>query len=125
MKEIIKTPNAPQPIGPYNQAVLANNTLYVAGQIAIDPVNGSLVSGDTASETSRVMDNIKAIVVGLSMNDIIKASIFVTDISTFKKVNEIYGTYFEGSFPAREVVGVSTLPLNAGIMISVIAVKPD
>lgn len=125
MKSIIKTDNAPAPIGPYNQAILAGNTLYVSGQIALHPETGQLIDDTIENETRQVLENLKAVVnaAGLELNDVVKTSIFLSDMSSFNKVNEIYGTYFTQNFPARETVAVKTLPKNVNVEISAIAVK--
>jgi len=124
MKKIIRTNNAPAPIGPYNQAVMAGNFLFVSGQIAIDPATGNLVTGDIQVETRLVMDNISAILTeaGLSFSNIVKTTIFLMDMGQFAQVNEIYGTYFTTDAPARETVQVSGLPKGVNVEISVIAV---
>jgi 2-iminobutanoate/2-iminopropanoate deaminase len=123
-KKIINTANAPAPIGPYNQAVLVNNTLYISGQVCIDPATGSLKQRDIQEETHQVMHNLKAILAeaGMSFNNVVKTSIFLTDMNRFSEVNEIYGKYFEGNFPARETVQVSALPKFVNVEISMIAV---
>ncbi|TAF96471.1 MAG: RidA family protein [Bacteroidetes bacterium] len=120
--QIIYTPNAPEPIGPYSQAVLANGILYVSGQIPINPANGSLVEGDTKAEATQVMENIKAILeaAGGSFNDVIKATIFLSDMALFATVNEVYGSYFTQHFPARETVAVKHLPKYVNVEISVL-----
>ena len=123
-KKIINTTNAPAPIGPYNQAVLVNNTLYISGQVCIDPVTGSLKQRDIQEETHQVMHNLKAILAeaGMNFSNVVKTSIFLTDMNRFSEVNEIYGKYFEGDFPARETVQVSALPKFVNVEISMIAV---
>ncbi len=123
MKKIINTKNAPAPIGPYSQAVLNNGTLYCSGQIAIDPTTGNLVMDDIKTETKRVMENIKALLVEANMDfsNIIKTSIFLKDMNNFAAVNEVYGSYFSSDFPARETVQVSRLPKDVNVEISVIA----
>ena len=125
MKKIIQTSKAPAPIGPYNQAVLANNMLFVSGQVAINPANGNFILTDIKSETKQVMENIKAILeeAGLNMDSVVKASIFLSDMNNFSEVNEIYGSYFTSDFPARETVQVACLPKDVNVEISVIAVK--
>jgi 2-iminobutanoate/2-iminopropanoate deaminase len=121
----INTSNAPSPIGPYSQAVLAGNTLYVSGQIALDPVSGTLHLDDIKIETKRVMENIRAILqaAGFSFSDVVKSSIFISDMNNFGQINEVYGSYFTKNFPARETVQVSRLPKDVNVEISVIAVK--
>ncbi|MDT0677354.1 RidA family protein [Autumnicola musiva] len=126
MKKIIKTNNAPAPIGPYNQAVLSGNMLFVSGQIAINPETGKLETDDLASETKLVMENLKAILAeaGMNFENVIKTSIFISDMNNFNKINEVYGTYFDTeTAPARETVEVANLPKFVNVEISAIAVK--
>jgi 2-iminobutanoate/2-iminopropanoate deaminase len=125
MKKVIRTEKAPAPIGPYSQAVMAGNTLYVSGQIAINPANGQLEIVNVIRETNQVMENIGAILkeAGYEYSDIVKTTIFLTDMNNFQAVNEVYGSYFSKDFPARETVEVSVLPKNVNVEISVIAVK--
>lgn len=125
MKKIIHTPMAPAPIGPYSQAVLAGNTLYVSGQIALHPESGQIIDSTLELETQQVMSNLKAVLEAADMDfsHIVKTSIFLSDMSYFAQVNEIYGQYFTGNYPARETVAVKTLPKNVNVEISVIAVK--
>ncbi|MDB5137542.1 MAG: RidA family protein [Mucilaginibacter sp.] len=125
MKSVINTGNAPAPIGPYSQAIAAGNFVFVSGQIPMDPSTGEIISGDVKAETKQVMENVKAILVeaGLGFNNIVKTSIFLTDMQSFAQVNEVYGTYFTGQFPARETVQVAALPKNVNVEISVIAIK--
>ena len=125
MKSIIKTDNAPAPIGPYNQAVLAGETLYVSGQIAIDPNSGELVQDNIAEETHQVMNNLKAVLkaANMGMKNIVKCSIFISDMGNFAEINEVYGLYFKDNYPARETVEVACLPKNVNVEISAIAVK--
>ncbi|AUS06587.1 RidA family protein [Pseudotamlana carrageenivorans] len=126
MKTIITTPHAPAPIGPYNQAVLTGNTLYTSGQIAIHPTSGNLVLDDIESETKQVMSNIKAILTqaNMSFDHVIKATIFISNMDDFQKINTIYGSYFDdATAPARETVQVARLPKDVNVEISVIAVK--
>ena len=124
-KIIIRTPNAPAPIGPYNQAVLAGDTLYISGQICIDPVSGELKKKDIQEETHQAMQNIKAILLaaGTGFNNVVKTTIFITDMNQFSEINEVYGKYFEGDFPARETVQVAALPKFVNVEISMIAIK--
>ncbi|KQM75066.1 reactive intermediate/imine deaminase [Pedobacter sp. Leaf216] len=124
MKQIIKTTNAPAPIGPYSQAVQAGNFLFVSGQVAINPENGELNIGNIEEETHQVMRNLKAVLLeaGLSFDNVVKSTIFLSDMGTFAQVNEIYGQYFTADFPARETVQVSVLPKNVNVEISVIAI---
>ncbi|MFN2456786.1 MAG: RidA family protein [Chitinophagaceae bacterium] len=124
-KTIINTKNAPAPIGPYSQALLADNTLYISGQICIDPATGSLKNRDIQDETHQVMQNLKAILseAGMTFSDVVKTTIFITDMNQFSAINEVYGRYFENDFPARETVQVSALPKFVNVEISMIAVK--
>jgi len=124
MKKIITTTNAPAPIGPYSQAVQAGNFLFVSGQVAINPENGELNITSIEEETHQVMRNIKAVLLeaGFSFENVVKSTIFLTDMGTFAQVNEVYGQYFSADFPARETVQVSVLPKNVNVEISVIAV---
>ena len=124
-KKIINTKNSPAPIGPYNQAVLVNNTLYISGQVCIDPANGNLKNRDIQEETHQVMQNLKAILqeAGMGFTNVVKTTIFITDMNRFSEINEIYGKYFDGDFPARETVQVSALPKFVNVEISMIAVK--
>lgn len=124
-KKVITTKNAPAPIGPYNQAVLVNDTLYISGQVCIDPASGNLKNKDLQEETHQVMQNLKSILqqAGMSLNNVVKTTIFLTDMNRFSEVNEIYGKYFDGDFPARETVQVSALPKFVNVEISMIAVK--
>lgn len=122
-KSIIKTDKAPAPIGPYNQAVSYGGILYISGQICIDPATGELNNKDLATETRQVMENLKAILAaaGTDFSSVIKTTIFLTDMHRFSEVNEIYGSYFSGDFPARETVQVSALPKFVNVEISMIA----
>jgi 2-iminobutanoate/2-iminopropanoate deaminase len=123
-KTIIKTSNAPEPIGPYNQGVLVNGTLYISGQICIDPSTGNLRNKDIQDETHQVMQNLKTILreAGMTFRNVAKTTIFITDMHRFSEVNEIYGKYFEGDFPARETVQVSALPKFVNVEISMVAI---
>lgn len=125
MKTIINTTAAPAPIGPYNQAVLANGVLYVSGQIAIDPASGELIQASVEAETKQVMENLTAVLTeaGLSFDNVVKTTIFLSGMELFPVVNEIYGSYFSGDFPARETVAVAGLPKGVNVEISVIAVQ--
>lgn len=122
-KTIITSQSAPAPIGPYNQAVLANGTLYISGQICIDPQTGNLKNRDIQEETHQVMQNLKAILAeaGMNFGNVVKTTIFITDMNQFSDINEIYGKYFSGDFPARETVQVAALPRFVNIEISMIA----
>lgn len=124
-KTIITTTNAPAPIGPYNQAVLTDSTLFISGQICIDPATGNLKNKDIQDEAHQVMNNLKAILHEAKMNfsNVVKTSIFLTDMNQFSEVNEVYGKYFESDFPARETVQVSALPKFVNVEISMIAIK--
>jgi 2-iminobutanoate/2-iminopropanoate deaminase len=126
MKKVINTNNAPAPIGPYSQAIIAGNLLFVSGQIPINPATGELVMTDIKTETTQVMENIKSILTeaGVDFGNIVKTSIFLTDMQNFAQVNEVYGSYFKDQFPARETVAVSGLPKGVNVEISVTAIKP-
>jgi 2-iminobutanoate/2-iminopropanoate deaminase len=126
MKKIINTDNAPAPIGPYNQAILSGNTLYISGQIPMDPKTGTLIQGDIKKETKQSMENLKAILTAADMNfdHVVKSTIFLKDMHQFSKVNEVYGTYFNAkTAPARETVEVANLPKFVNVEISMLAVK--
>jgi len=126
MTKIIKTSKAPAPIGPYNQAILSGNTLYTSGQIAIDPSTGKLKIGTIEEETTLVMENMKAVLAAAEMtfDNVIKTSIFISDMANFSEINSIYGRYFnEDTAPARETVEVANLPKYVNVEISMIAVK--
>lgn len=128
MKKIIKTEKAPLPVGPYSQAVMIDNTLYVSGQVGFNINSNELIITNIEDETDQVMKNIKAILnhVNFNFENVIKSTIFITDMNNFSKVNKVYGKYFdEKSAPARETVEVSALPIGARIEISVIAKKID
>ena len=122
-KEIIQTIDAPAPIGPYSQAVKTGNLLFVSGQIAIVPLTGELAIANIQEETTQVMKNLKAVLLeaGMDFTHIVKTTIFLSDMSLFTDVNEIYSGYFSGSFPARETLAVKGLPKNVQVEISVIA----
>lgn len=124
-KKIIRTENAPAPIGPYNQAVMYGDTLYVSGQIALDPKTGELVQDDIQTETKMVMENLKAVLAeaGMDFSNVIKSTIFLMDMGQFVQVNEVYGSYFGENPPARETVQVAGLPKSVNVEISVIAGK--
>lgn len=123
MKKIINTSHAPAPIGPYSQAVLVGNLLFVSGQIPTDPANGELVTDNIKAEAKQVMENIKAILTeaGAGFSNVVKTTIFLKDMKDFGQVNEVYGSYFIGDFPARETVQVAGLPKNVNVEISVTA----
>jgi len=125
-KKIINTSNAPAPIGPYNQAVLSGNTLYISGQIPMDPLTGELIEGDIKKETRQSMENLRAILLeaGMDFTHVVKASIFVKDMHQFAAINEVYGAYFDAATaPARETVEVANLPKFVNVEISMIAIK--
>jgi len=124
MKKIINTSKAPAPIGPYSQSVLANGTLFVSGQIPLDPGTGELIQGSIEDETTQVMKNLEAILTeaGASFTNVVKCSIFVKNMGDFAKVNTVYGTFFDDNPPARETVEVSQLPKGVNVEISCIAV---
>tara|TARA_B100000508_G_scaffold118450_1_gene98627 strand:+ start:141370 stop:141747 length:378 start_codon:yes stop_codon:yes gene_type:complete len=123
MKKIIKIPNAPAPLGPYSQAVVKNDTLYVSGQIPLDPFTGEKLFDNIQTATEQVMRNIESLVqtAGFSMEDVVKCSIFLKNLDNFTEVNRIYETYFQDEPPARETVEVKKLPLDAPVEISCIA----
>ena len=126
MKKIIKTSDAPAPIGPYNQAILAGDTLYISGQIAINPVDSELVMDNIQEETEQVMRNLKAVLKAAEMDfsNVVKSSIFVSDMNNFAQINAVYGKYFdEETAPARETVEVANLPKFVNVEISMIAKK--
>ena len=125
MKKIINTTKAPAPIGPYNQAVLSGNTLYTSGQIALNPETMELVLDDIKTETKQVMENMKSVLEAADMtfDNVIKTSIFISDMNNFAQINEVYGRYFnEDTAPARETVEVANLPKFVNVEISMIAV---
>jgi len=123
-KKIIITKNAPMPIGPYSQAVQAGDWIFISGQIPINPTTGEIINTNIEDETKQVMENIKAILteVNISFVNVVKSTIFLSNMELFSQVNEIYGPYFISEFPARETVAVKTLPKNVNIEISMIAI---
>lgn len=123
-KQIIQTAQAPAPIGPYSQAVKANGMLFISGQVAFDPASGELKMGSIQEETHQVMKNLQAVLseAKLTFEHVVKTSIFLSDMGLFAQVNEVYGQYFNGDYPARETVAVKTLPRNVNVEISMIAV---
>lgn len=125
MKKIIESGNAPRPIGPYSQAVMKNDMLFVSGQIPVNPATGRIESSDIRQQTTQVLDNITAILsaAGMNFSHIMKCTLFIRDMTQFGAINEVYNTYFSISPPARETVEVSRLPMDADIEISVIAMK--
>lgn len=126
MKKIITTSKAPAPIGPYNQAILIKDTLYISGQTPIDPATGKLVEGDVKVEAEQCMQNLKAILqeANMTFENVVKTSIFLKDMHQFSQVNDVYGSYFDSdTAPARETVEVANLPMFVNVEISMIAVK--
>jgi 2-iminobutanoate/2-iminopropanoate deaminase len=125
MKKIISTPHAPAAIGPYSQAVMAGNTLYCSGQIALHPETGQLVMDNIHDETTRVLENLGAVLKAADMNfdNAVKVTIFLSDMSLYNEVNAVYSNYFKSDPPAREAVAVKTLPKSVNVEISLIAVK--
>lgn len=127
MKKAIQIPGAPAPIGPYSQAILIHDTVYVSGQIPLNPATGELVNQSIEDATHQVMKNIRALLseAGMDLSDVVKCSIFLKDLGNFQQVNEIYGQYFRSIPPARETVQVARLPLDVDIEISCIAIRPQ
>ncbi len=125
MKTIINTEKAPKPIGPYSQAVLINETLYISGQIAFEPSTGNLITVNIIQETSRVMNNLMNILeaAGMNFSNVVKTTIFLKDMNDFIAMNEVYNQFFEKDYPARETVQVAGLPRGVNVEISMIAVK--
>jgi reactive intermediate/imine deaminase len=123
-RQIISTPNAPAAIGPYSQAVKAGNTVYLSGQIPLDPATMQLVSGDIDAEIRRVFDNLKAVAeaAGGTLNDAVKVNVFLTDLAHFARVNEIMATYIQQPYPARAAVGVVALPRGARVEVECVLV---
>ena len=125
MKKIINTPKSPAPIGPYNQAILKDNMLFISGQIALDPISMKLNNNSIEDETNQVMINLKHILkeANMDFSNVVKTSIFLSDMDLFKKVNDTYGKYIkEGNEPARETIAVKTLPMSVNVEISMIAI---
>jgi 2-iminobutanoate/2-iminopropanoate deaminase len=129
MANAIASPDAPRAIGPYSQAVLAEGpagrTLFCSGQIALDPATGELVAGDVAAQTERVMRNVEAVLAsaGMGFGDVVKTTVFLTDLADFAAMNEVYGRRFSGTFPARSTVQVAALPRGAGVEVEVLALR--
>ncbi len=125
MKKIISTPHAPAAIGPYSQAIEANGTLYISGQIPIDPATGKIVEGGIKEQAEQVMKNIGAILeaAGYSFSDVVKSTCLLSDMANFAAMNEVYGSYYKTDPPARAAFAVKTLPLNVMVEIETIAVK--
>lgn len=122
-KQIINTPNAPAPIGPYNQAVKVNGMLFISGQVCFNPVTGELIMDDVEQETNQVMQNLQSILAaaGADFNNVVKTTIFLSDMGLFNRVNTVYATFFNDNFPARETVAVKGLPRGVNVEISMIA----
>jgi 2-iminobutanoate/2-iminopropanoate deaminase len=125
MKKIINTANAPAPIGPYNQAILSGDMLFISGQIALIPGTSDLANADITAEANQVMKNLNAILTeaGMDFSHVAKTTIFLSDMDLFAVVNEVYGSYFTSDYPARETVAVKGLPKNVNVEISMIALK--
>lgn len=125
-REAINTEKAPKAIGPYEQAIKCNGLLFTSGQIALDPATGALVDGDVSAQTRRVLDNLKAVLEagGSSLDHVIKATVYLTDLSNFAKMNEVYAEYLGHAKPARSTVGVATLPRGAAVEIDLVAITP-
>jgi 2-iminobutanoate/2-iminopropanoate deaminase len=123
-REVIRTEKAPRAIGPYAQAVASNGFIYTSGQIALDPATGKLIDGDVAAQTRRVLENLKAVLeaAGSSLDHAVKATVYLTDLSTFSKMNEAYAEYLGDARPARSTVGVAALPLGAMVEIDLVAI---
>ena len=125
MKKAINTNKAPLPVGPYNQAIMVKNTVYISGQVALNPTNNELIQGSIDEESHQIMKNIESILkeAGLDFKNVVRSKIYLTDMSNFSKVNEVYGSYFEkGHEPARTTIEVSGLPLGVDVEIDMIAV---
>lgn len=124
-KKIINTQDAPSPIGPYSQAVQTGNLLYISGQVPINPATNTIEATDITGEAEQVMKNLDAVLraAGYRFSEVVKATIFLTDMANFPAVNEVYGKYFDGNYPARETVAVKGLPRNVNVEISLIASK--
>ena len=125
-REVVTTGKAPRAIGPYEQAIKINGFLFTSGQIAIDPATGKLIEGDISVQTRRVLENLKAVLEagGSSLDQVVKATVYLTDLSTFSKMNEIYAEYLGHVKPARSTVGVASLPLGASVEIDLVATAP-
>jgi len=123
--EFVRTDKAPKAVGPYSQAVVSGNFVFVSGQIPLDPETGKMVEGDIEEKTKRVLENVSAVLesVGLSLKNVVKVTVFITDLSNFEKVNKVYSKFFGDHKPARSFVEVSALPKGAEIEIEVIAEK--
>ncbi len=125
MKKVIQSDKVPSPIGPYSQGLMVGDTLYLSGQIALDPATNKIMKGNIKEETRGVMENLKAILeaAGLSMDNVVKTTIFLKDMNNFMQVNEVYGSYFSKDFPARATIEASRLPKDANVEISMEAKK--
>jgi len=123
-REVIQTEKAPRAIGPYAQAIKVDGLLFTSGQIAIDPATGKLIDGDISAQTKQVLENLKAVLEGggSSLNQVVKATVYLTDLSTFSKMNEVYSEYLGQVKPARSTVGVAALPLGASVEIDLVAI---
>jgi 2-iminobutanoate/2-iminopropanoate deaminase len=126
MKKIVSTDKAPKAIGPYSQAVAYNGLLYLSGQIPLDPVTGTLIEGDIAAQTTRILENLKAVLeaAGSALAHVLKTTVFLKDMSEFPKMNEVYGAYFADNPPARATVEVARLPRDVRVEIEAIAIVP-
>ena len=124
MKQVISTNNAPAAIGPYNQAIKTGNFLYASGQLGIDPLSGDFVAGGVTEQTEQVFENIKAVLAeaGLSLANVVKTTVFLSDMADFSAMNEVYAEHFQAPYPARSTVAVKTLPKNGLVEIEVIAI---
>ena len=124
MKQVISTNNAPAAIGPYNQAIKASNFLYASGQLGIDPLSGDFVAGGVTEQTEQIFENIKAVLAeaGLSLANVVKTTVFLSDMADFSSMNEVYAEHFQAPYPARSTVAVKTLPKNGLVEIEVIAI---
>ncbi len=125
-REVVGTERAPRAVGPYEQAIRIDRFIFTSGQIALDPATGKLIDGDISAQTRRVLENLKAVVEagGSSFDQVVKATVYLTDLSTFSKMNEVYAEYLGHVKPARSTVGVASLPLGASVEIDLIALAP-
>ncbi len=125
MKDVVSTSNAPAAIGPYSQAIRMGNTLYASGQIPVDPATSKIVEGDATAQATQCCKNVQAVVeaAGYTLEDVVKVTVFITDMANFPLVNEVYKQYFTEPYPARSCVAVKMLPLDALVEIEVLAVK--
>jgi len=124
-KQIVQTSDGQKPIGPYSQAVISGDMVFISGVVGRDPASGNMITSGIKSETQQAMQNLKSILTaaGIDFSHVMKTTIFLTDLKNFSEMNEVYGSYFTGEFPARETVQVSALPLGANVEISMIAMK--